>query len=442
MGGVRRAAASVRIGLRGAADEQPSGGIRPGPRPGATPAPHPRDRGRGDRRRDPDHAGARGRPGRARAQRRAGHGSRAPPARENPVDGVVMMEVSAGEPGVDDAIDDRSSGDQALIADMYGRESQKGALRRGFKSLPRILPYLRPFRKLAIVSVVLTVLLAVIALAEPWPLAFVVDSIIGDEPAPGWIDAIFGSSVGALIALAVIATLFLTLFAGLIEVWNEYLTTTVDQRMVLNFRSEMFEHAQKLSLAFHDTESKGILMYRINDQAVAMGQIVTALPVLAQHLLTLIGMAVITILINPLLALLALGTTPFVVYSTTFYTNRIEPRLYRVRGLGAINLAIVYEAMMMMRVVLAFGAQRREYLRFRRQGQNWADEVVGLTVRQTVFKLAVQMITAAGTAAVIGVGTYQAVNGQISAGELLVVLSYIAQIYQPLEELTTTITNF
>ena len=73
-------------------------------------------------------------------------------------------------------------------------------------------PYLRPFRKLAIVSVLLTILLAVIALAEPWPLAFVVDSIIGDEEAPGWVTAIFGSSVGALIALAVLATLFLTLF--------------------------------------------------------------------------------------------------------------------------------------------------------------------------------------------------------------------------------------
>ena len=352
------------------------------------------------------------------------------------------MEAGTGDIGAGDPVAEISSGEHAMVEDLFGRQAQKGALKRGFKSLPRILPYLRPFRRKASLSVILTVLMAVVALAEPWPLAFVVDSIVGDEPAPGWVEAIFGSSVGALIALAVLATLFLVLFSGLLEVWNEYLTTTVDQRMVLNFRSEMFEHAQQLSLAFHDTESKGILMYRINDQAVAMGQIVTALPVLGQHLLTIVGMAIITVLINPLLALLALGITPFIIYSTTFYTNRIEPRLYRVRGLGAINLAIVYEAMMMMRVVLAFGGQRREYKKFRDQGENWADEVVGLTVRQTVFKLAVQMITAAGTAAVIGVGAWQAVNGQISAGELLVVLSYIASIYLPLEQLTNTITSF
>ena len=225
-------------------------------------------------------------------------------------------------------------------------------------------------------------------------------------------------------------------------VWNEYLSTNVDQRMVLDVRSDMFQHAQKLSLKFHDSESKGILMYRINQQASALGQIVVALPTVAQSVLTLVGMAYISFRINPLLALLALGTTPFVIYSTTFYTDRIEPRLYRVRGLGAMNLAIVYEAMTMMRVVLAFGTQRREFTRFRKQGEEWVGETVGLTVRQTAFKLAVQMITAGGTAAVIGVGAYQAVHGEISAGQLLVVLSYIAQIYQPLEDLTTTITNF
>jgi ABC-type multidrug transport system fused ATPase/permease subunit/GT2 family glycosyltransferase len=335
------------------------------------------------------------------------------------------------------------AGDQAVIEQLFGaQEIRKGALKRGFKLLPRILPYLKPYRKLAVISVILTILTALVALAQPWPLAFTIDSIIGDKSAPSWVTGIFGSSTGALIAFAVTATLMLTLLSGGIEIWNEYLSTKVDQWMVLDLRSDMLEHAQKLSLAFHDSESKGILMYRINNQAAAMGQIVVQLPVVAADLLTVIGMAYISIRINPLLAALALGTTPFVVYSTTFYTERIEPRIYRVRGLGAMNLAIAYEVLAMIRVVLAFGTQRREWKRFRKQGENWADETVGLTVRQTVFRLVVQLITSCGTAAVIGVGAYQAVQGKITPGELLVVLSYINQIYKPLEELTNTIAQF
>jgi ABC-type multidrug transport system fused ATPase/permease subunit len=189
---------------------------------------------------------------------------------------VVSTEYS-GEAGGGDEY----AGERAVVEDLFGREARKGALRRGFKVLPRILPYLRPYRKLAVISVILTILMAVVALAQPWPLAFVLDSIIGHKAAPGWVSGIFGSGIGAYIGLAVGATLFLTLLSGGMEVWNEYLSTKIDQRMVLDFRSDMFNHAQKLSLAFHDTESKGILMYRINNQAAAMGQIVVGLPLVA-----------------------------------------------------------------------------------------------------------------------------------------------------------------
>src|SRR5829696_4574130 len=336
-----------------------------------------------------------------------------------------------------------TAAEQAEIEQILGEPPPgKGALSRDWRLIARIFPYLRPYRKMAVLSVVMTMLLSVVTLAEPWPLAFVLDSIIGSHPAPGWVSGIFGDGTGGLIAIAVVATLLLTALSGGITVWNEYLSTNVDQRMVLDLRSDMFKHAQKLSLAFHDDERKGVLMYRINQQAAAMGQIIVGLPILAQSALTIVGMAIISFTIDPLLAALALSITPFVAYSTTFYADRIEPRIYRVRGLGAVNLAIVYESMAMMRVVLSFGRERKEYNRFRKQGEHWVDETIGLTVRQTAFRLAVNMITAGGTAAVIGVGAYKAVNGAISPGELTVILAYIAQIYQPLEDLTTTLTNF
>jgi len=322
------------------------------------------------------------------------------------------------------------------------RETRRGALRRDWHLLPRTLPYLRPYRRQAAMSVLITIVLAAVALAEPWPLAFIVDSVIGNKPAPDWVEAIFGGGLGSLILFAIVATLLITLVSGVFTVLNEYLTTTVDQRMVLDLRSDMFEHAQRLSLSFHDDERMGVLMYRINNQAAALGRIVVGLPVIAQSVLTIVGMGFVAYKIDPLLAALALGVTPFIFYSTSIYTDRIEPRLYRVRGMEAMNLTIVHEAMSMLRVILAFGHEKREFARFRSQGEATVDARVDLTVRQTAFQLAVQFITAAGTAAVIGVGAYRAVNGHISAGELLVILTYIHQIYRPLEELTNTIAQY
>ena len=322
------------------------------------------------------------------------------------------------------------------------RPPTRGAIRRDWKLLPKALPYLRPYRGYAIASIVLTVLLALVTVAEPWPLAFVVDSVLGDKPVPGWIRAVVGDGVGALILLAVAATLLLTLLSGGLTVLNEYLTTTVDLRMSLDFRSDLFQHVQRLSLGYHDDTRTGMLMFRLNTQAGAIGNIVVGLPVLAQGALTIALMAFISFRIEPVLALLALGVTPFIFYSTTFYADRIEPRLYRVRGMEAMNMAIVHEAMQMLRVVLAFGHENREYGRFRKQSEKAVDARVDLTVRQTAFQLGVQLITAGGTAAVLGVGAYQAFKGRISAGELIVVLTYIAQVYQPLEQLTTTLTAY
>ena len=107
-----------------------------------------------------------------------------------------------------------------------------------------------------------------------------------------------------------------------------------------------------------------------------------------------------------------------------------------------MNLAIVYEAMAMMRVVLAFGTQRREYERFRNQGEKCGRRTVGLTVRQTAFKLAVQLITAArhrrrdrGRRLP---GRQRADHRRRAARRPLL----HQPIYLPLEELTNTIATF
>ena len=75
-----------------------------------------------------------------------------------------------------------------------------GAAWRDWKLLPKALPYLRPYRKLAALSILVTVLLALVALAEPWPLAFVIDSVLGTSRCRVGPPAIFGEGTGALIA--------------------------------------------------------------------------------------------------------------------------------------------------------------------------------------------------------------------------------------------------
>jgi ABC-type multidrug transport system fused ATPase/permease subunit len=130
---------------------------------------------------------------------------------------------------------------------------------------------------------------------------------------------------------------------------------------------------------------------------------------------------------------------PVVYYSVGVYNARITPRLQKVRGLEWQTMSIVFEAMAMLRVIAAFARERHEYGRFRTQGLTAAKARVRLTVRQTLFSLVVNTWTAVGTALVLGVGAYHVITGELSIGELLVFLAYIAAVYGPLETISSTV---
>jgi ATP-binding cassette subfamily B protein/subfamily B ATP-binding cassette protein MsbA len=310
------------------------------------------------------------------------------------------------------------------------------------KYLPRVLSYLRPYWHLAVVSVALIALGALAGLLAPWPLQFLVDNVLQNQPLPAFLDRLLGPAPPerfVLLIAAVSAGVVVTLLSHGLTVIDNYVNTKIQQHMVLDFRSDLFQHAQRLSLAFHDRRRSGMLIYAINAQADAAARVVMTIPPLAQSVLTLAGMLWILFVMDPVLALLSLAVLPFLYYSVNYYMTHIESRLVAVRSMEGESLSIIHEAMSMLRVIVAFGREDHEYRRFRDQGEETIRARVNLTVRQTLFSLVVNTITATGTALALGVGAYQVMQGRLSVGQLLVVMAYIAGVYKPLETISTTV---
>jgi ABC-type multidrug transport system fused ATPase/permease subunit len=288
--------------------------------------------------------------------------------------------------------------------------------------------------------VFLTGLAVVIGLAEPWPLAFMVDNVIlGQKPSPILAHFIGTPDRFTLLLLAALAGLVLVVLRNAMTVLHEYVNTKLHQRLVLDFRSDLFEHAQRLSVSYHDATPSGQLMTQINLLPDQAGDLLLGIPPLVQGGVTLVGMFFIAFRLDPVLALLALTVVPVIYYSVGLYSARIVPRLQRVRGLEFQTMSIVFEAMAMLRVIAAFARERHEFGRFRAQGEVAADARVKLTVRQTLFSLAVNTWTAVGTALVLGFGAFHVLHGELSIGELLVFLSYIAAVYGPLETISSSV---
>jgi ATP-binding cassette subfamily B protein len=328
---------------------------------------------------------------------------------------------------------------EGVMATVQADVERHGSYVRDFT---RLFPYLRKYKALALASVSMIGAGSVAALIAPWPLAILLDTVLGNKPLPAILGPVLGGkSTYTLLVFAVLFGLVVTAGEHGLAVADNYVNTKLEQRIILDFRSDLFQHAQRLSLAFHDETAKGTLMFKLSNEADAAGTIVVAIPALIQAVVTVVLMLVISFRIDPVLAAISLGVVPCIYCSAGFYTKRIQPRVYHVRNLEGQTLSIIYEAMSMLRVVVSFGREGHEYSRFRRQGETAVGARVGLTVRQTIFSLAVSMITALGTAAVLGIGAYQALHHQLTAGELMVILGYVGAMYRPLEQISGTFTS-
>ena len=314
-------------------------------------------------------------------------------------------------------------------------------MRASLRAWPRALPYARPHKPLVGGSVGLLLVAAVVQLAEPWPLALMVDSILGDRPLPDVMERMAGGSMGSRIALVASLGLIVTLVIHGVAVVNQYMNTKLEMRMVLDFRSRLFQHVQRLSFAFHDERRTGEFMGRINGQASSVGNVVVGVFPLVQSAITLVGMFYVAYRVNPTVALLSLSVVPFVYYSTGYYGTRIGPQIRKVKGMEMRSLHMVHEAMQMLRVIVAFNREDHEHRKFREQGEEAVGARVKVTVKQMLFSLGVNLITSAGTALVLGVGAWQVLDGRLTVGRLLVLMSYIAAVYRPIETISATLTQ-
>ena len=311
--------------------------------------------------------------------------------------------------------------------------------------IPKTLPYLRPYWRPAAISAAALLLMTLISLLMPWPMAFLVDNVFGQQPLPPAIANFLGPLAAnrtGLLLLVVGGQLALTLISNGLAVLHSYVSTKVDVGMTLDFRGELFQHAQRLSLAYHDQRRSGMLMYVINSMDSVPVNFIMALLPFVQDVLVLVGMLWITTQLEWRLAVLGLLVVPFLYSSVGYYTTHIQARIQEVRGMEGQTMAIIHEAMSMLRVIVAFGREEHEYRRFREQGEQANAARVQLTVRQSLFSLLVDCTTAAGTALVLGFGAYQVLQGRLTTGELLVVIAYLASVYSPLESISSTLGSF
>ena len=302
-------------------------------------------------------------------------------------------------------------------------------------------PYTKGHRGKLTSIVFFTIVLFILALAQPLTLAYFLDDVIGGRDPAGLMSWAAGFSLVTKIGIGVGFMVVLALLTNGLTAWSEALQAKFEQNTVLDFRSELFRHTSRLPLPYLDAQRAGTFIFQINYHAHYMGSLITSLIPLASSLLTIVGMTIIIFLFNVTLGLITISVMPFIIFSTTYYNRNIEPIIQKTRDLEGQSMTIVHESVSMMRVVVAYCKESFEHAVFRRNGKRAVDARVELTVRQVLFMMVVNLVTVCGNAAVLGYGVYLVVDKQLTTGQLTIVLSYLHAIYQPLESISHQIAH-
>jgi ATP-binding cassette subfamily B protein len=304
----------------------------------------------------------------------------------------------------------------------------------------RILRQLGPFWPQILLLLVVDLLATPLLLLTPIPLKIAVDSVIDSHPLPGFVAAVLPASVvSSAVALLVVVAVFqvLVVLLGELQSLVSYvLQTRTGERLTLDFRGRLFRHVQRLSVSFHDTRGSHDSIYRIQYDAEAMQHIVESLiPFVAA--VAMLGSAIfVTARIDSELALIAVGVIPALFVLSRVYTRRVRRRYHDLKELESSALGVLQDVLTAMRVVKAFGKEKDEHARYIARSDRTVRARVRLSVTEAAFGLAVNTAIAIGTAAVLFVGVRHVQSGVLLTGELLMIMTYLSQLYGPLETIS------
>jgi ATP-binding cassette subfamily B protein/subfamily B ATP-binding cassette protein MsbA len=328
------------------------------------------------------------------------------------------------------------------------RGKTKGPLHRSFGALFRAyLALLRPYRRSLALAFASLAIATALALVPPAGIKIAIDSVFGSEPipdwlarvAPAWVDLGQRTSVLALIAGLTLATIAVKVT---ISVVGRNRATVVAKRLQVSLRRRAFAKAIHLPLArVHELKAGGVASL-IREDAGAAGELLFGLlynPFRA--IIQLVGSLVILAFTDWRLLVGAVVLLPMVWFSHRTWIGRIRP-IYR--DLKKIRDEIdghAAETFSGIRVVRGFAREGAESVRFARGTNLQARTEILVWWWSRGVEIAWELFIPAATAALLWYGGTQVVEGRLTAGDLVMFLTYVTLLLGPLEVLANTATS-
>ncbi len=222
-----------------------------------------------------------------------------------------------------------------------------------------------------------------------------------------------------------------------------YFTGWVGERGLADLRIQLFAHLQRLSLGYYERNRTGAIVSRITNDVEALDQLVTdGVSSLVQNTLLLVGTAVVLFLLDWRLALATLIVLPLMAAVTAWFRSRSNRAYRRVRERLGLVTATLAEDISGMRVVQSFTREPSSHATFRGVNERYRESNYETVVLNGIYFPTVDVLSSVATAIVLGFGGALVVDGSLTVGTLLAFTLYLANFFDPVQQLSQLYNTF
>ncbi|MGI5164789.1 ABC transporter ATP-binding protein [Spirillospora sp. CA-253888] len=307
---------------------------------------------------------------------------------------------------------------------MNAQNDRKPFSRATFR---RIWRFARPHRRALTAFLGISVVMAVLAVATPVLAGRVVNTIVG------------GGATDTVVWLAVVIAV-LALAEGVLGLLNRLLSARIGEGLILDLRTAVFDHVQRMPVAFFTRTRTGALVSRLNNDVIgAQRAFSDTLSGVVSNLVTLLLTFAVMIKISWQITLLALVLLPVFVLPA----RRMGSRLARLEREAAAHDAAMSTQMTERfsapgaTLVKLFGRPARESAEFAARARRVRDIGVRTAMVQHVFITALTMVSALALALVYGLGGFFSLRGSLDAGAVVALALLLTRLYAPLTALAS-----
>jgi ATP-binding cassette, subfamily B, bacterial len=299
------------------------------------------------------------------------------------------------------------------------------------RRLRHLVSLLGPYRGRVLLMLAALWIATGAALAPPYLAGRAIDNGIGDKD----------TGELTLILVAFLAAALINWGATYVQT---YLLNWVGQRALQDLRLQLFEHLQRLSIGFYSRNKTGVLISRITNDVEALNQLVTdGIQTLFSSTLTLIGTAVILVLLDPGLALVTFLTFPVLLVGSILFRLASSGAYRLTREKIAAVTAYLQETLSGVRVVRAFGQEQRHRTRFAELNDEHRRVNMRTVYLNAAYFPSVELLSAVATAVILLYGGNQVIDGNgVTIGVLVSFVFYLQSFFDPIQSLSQLYTTY